>query len=434
MKTARIGLAAVAALLALALPAVAQANEVTKWNEIAVNTINAQPPLSSAPNAGAVFVAMVQGAVYGAVNAVDRHGKPYLINRSFPKASADAAAATAAYKVLSALFPSGALDTAYAVSLDGIDDGASRDQGIEVGTMAADAMLAEAHDGRAGQFGCTFVTPSAGLWQPLPSLTNPLLPACDPSSWVSNAKPFILNSPSQFRTAGPYALNSPEYAADYNEVKSLGKDDSTTRTPGETHAAAFWQTNPGVNYNALARRFVDQFGLGVSDSARLFAMLDLSAADTIINVWNDKYYYKFWRPITAIRQGDTDGNADTVRDLDWTPLFNPGLPASIGGVGPALITPPYPDHPSGATGYASASMHAFASFFGSDEMNTPFYLTSSRFPGEQRPFSRFSDVTNEILQARIWAGIHFRNPDTQAANLGRQVEQYIHETQFDFVP
>src|SRR5512132_3260763 len=234
MRGTRLGrLAVLGVAAALAAPAVAQANEVTKWNEIAVSTINAptQPTIVSAPPAGAVFVAMVQGAVYGAVNAVDRHGKPYLINRSFPKASADAAAATAAYKVLSALFPSGALDTAYAVSLDGIDDGASKDQGIEVGTMAADAMLAEGHDGRAGQFGCTFVTPSAGLWQPLPSLTNPLLPACDPSSWVSNAKPFILNSPSQFRTAGPYALNSPEYAADYNEVKLLGKDDSTTRTP-----------------------------------------------------------------------------------------------------------------------------------------------------------------------------------------------------------
>ena len=153
----RLGpLAVLATAVALAAPAVAQAaNEVTKWNEIAVNTINAptQPPIVSAPPAGTVFVAMVQGAVYGAVNAVDRHGKPYLINRSFPKASADAAAATAAYKVLSALFPSGALDTAYAESLDGIAAGAAKDQGVAVGSMAADAMLAEGHDGRAGQFG-----------------------------------------------------------------------------------------------------------------------------------------------------------------------------------------------------------------------------------------------------------------------------------------
>jgi hypothetical protein len=340
------------------------------------------------------------------------------------------------------LFPSPALDTAYADSLDGIDDGASKDNGIEVGTMAAAAMLAEGHDGRAGQFGCAFVTPSPGVWQPLPGPSGAA--ACDPSSWVSNAKPFILNSPSQFRTAGPYALTSPEYAADYNEVKEIGSLTSATRMAWQTHAAAFWQTNPAANYNALARRFVAQFGLGVTDSARLFAMLDLSAADAIINAWNDKYYYKFWRPITAIRRGNTDGNDDTDAEATWTPLFSAGFPTGpvsppfpdpipIGGVGGPLGTPPYPDHVSGATAYASASMHALASFFATDVMSTGFFLTSGRYPGEQRLFSRFSDVTNEILEARIWAGIHFRNADVQAADLGRDVEQYIHETQFDFV-
>ena len=446
MKGARLGwLAALAAAVALAVPTLAQAgNEVTKWNEIAVNTVNAQAPITSAPPAGAVFVAMVQGAVYGASNAVDRHGKPYLINRNFPKASADAAVATAAFRVLDAFFSAthhATLQAAYDASLNGIDDGAAKEQGIAVGAMAADAMLAEGHDGRAGQFGCTFVSPSPGVWQPLAGPTG--APACDPSSWVANAKPFILNSPSQFRSPPPYALNSPEYAVDYNEVKAIGSLTSATRTAAQTHAASFWQTNPAANYNALARRLVDQFGLDVSDSARLFAMLDLSAADAIINVWNDKYHYKFWRPITAIRQGDTDGNGDTLVDTGWTPLFSAGFPTSpplpasplpIGGVGGPLGTPPYPDHVSGATGYASASMHALASFFGSDVMSTGFFLTSGRYPGEQRLFSRFSDVTNEILEARIWAGIHFRKADVDAANLGGNVEQYIHETQFDFVP
>ena len=431
-----------AAAFVLAVPAVAHAgNEVTKWNEIAVNTVNAQPPITSQAQAGAVFVAMAQGAVYGAVNAVDRHGKPYLVNRSFPKASVDAAAATAAFRVLNTLFPSSTLQTAYTDSLAGIPGGAAKDQGIEVGTMAADAMLAQGHDGRAGQFGCAFVAPAPGVWQPLPNPANPLAPACDPASWVSNAEPFILNSPSQFRSAGPYALDSPEWAADYNEVKSLGRIDSATRTAAQTHAAVFWNTNPPANYNGLARRFIDQFHLGMTDSARLLALLDLSGADAIINAWNDKYHYRFWRPITAILQGNTDGRLDTVADPTWTPLFDPSLPFSptpvtpvpVGGIGPALITPPYPDHLSGATTYASASMHAFASFFGTDEMSEPFYLVSSRFPGEHREFTRFSDVTNEILEARIWAGIHYRNPDLQAANLGAQVEQYIHETQFDFV-
>jgi VCPO second helical-bundle domain len=421
--------AALAAVVALAVPALAQAgNEVTKWNEIAVSTVNAQPPLLSAPPAGAVFVAMVQGAVYGAVNAADRHGRPYLINRSFPKASPDAAAATAAYKVLSALFPSPALDSAYGASLTAIPD-KGEEQGKAVGEMAAAAMLAEGHDS-AVPIGCMFGTGAVGVWQPLPDALG--MPICDPTVWVANAKPFLLDSPSQFRTAGPYPVGSPEYAADFAEVKSLGRIDSTTRTPEQTHAAAFWQTNPAANYNALARRLVDQFSLDVSDSARLFAMLDLSAADAIINAWNDKYHYNFWRPITAIRRAD-DGNPATVPDPTWTPLFSAGFPTSpplpasplpVGGVGGPLGTPPYPEHPSGAITYASASMHALASFFGTDEMT--FYATSGRFPGEQRTFNRFSDLTNEVLEARIWAGIHYRNADVQAANLGREVERYIH--------
>jgi hypothetical protein len=415
-------LAVLAAGVALAVPAVAQAgNEVTKWNEIAVNTVNAQPPITSSAQSGAVFVAMAQGAVYGAVNAVDRHGKPYLVNRSFPKASADASAATAAYRVLSALFPSGALDSAYAASLQGVPPGKSKDQGIEVGAAAAEAMLAEGHDGRA-VIGCTFGSGAAGEWTPLAGPTGPL---CDPAAWPAFAKPFVLSSPSQFRTSGPYDLASAQWAADFNEVKSLGAVDSTTRTADQTHAAAFWQTNPAANYNGLARRFIDQFQLDASDSARLLAMIDLAAADAIINAWNDKYHYRFWRPITAIRFAD-DGNPATQSDPTWTPLFNPALPVAIAGIGPALITPPYPDHVSGATAYASASMHAFASFFGTDDMAMPFFLTSSRFPTDQRFFTRFSDVTNEILEARIWAGIHYRNADVQAAELGREVERYVH--------
>jgi vanadium-dependent haloperoxidase-like protein len=432
MKAARFSrLAVLCGVLALAVPAVAQANEVTKWNEIAVNTINAQPPLTSAPNAGSVFIAMVQGAVYGAVNAVDRHGKPYLVNRSFPKASADAAAATAAFRVLYTLFPNAALQTAYGDSLAGIPNGAAKDQGIQVGEMAAAAMLAEGHDSRT-VIGCTFGSGLAGVWEPLAGPDG--LPVCDPTPWVANAKPFVVESASQFRTAGPYPLDSAAYAADFNEVKSLGAWNSATRTIFQTHAAVFWQTNPGANFNGIARRFVDELSLDVPDSARLFALLDLSAADALINAWNDKYYWNFWRPITAIRKADIDGNPATFRDTTWKPLFDVSVtdPAIIGvGPPPLLSTPPYPEHPSGATTYASASMHAFETFFGTDDMT--FYATSSRFPGEQRVFHRFSDLTNEVLEARIWAGIHFRNADVQAANLGGEVEDYVHTHQFAFV-
>jgi hypothetical protein len=421
MNPRRLGRIAVLALaVALAAPAVASANEVTKWNEIAVNTVNAQPPIASAPPAGAVFVAMVQGAVYGAVNAVDRHGRPYLVSRSYPKASAEAAAATAAFRVLDTLFPAqhATLQAAYDASLAGVANGPRKAAGIEVGTMAADAILAEGHDGRV-PIPCAFGTFVPGMWQPLPGPTGP---ACDPSPWVKDAVPFLVESGSQFRTPGPLALASAAYAAEVNEVKSLGSLTSTTRTPAQSHAAAFWQTNPAANYNAIARRFADQLSLDLSDSARLFAMLDLGAADAIITTWADKYHYNFWRPWAAIRQADTDGNPATVADPSWKPMFDPTLDPAIGGVGPPLGAPPYPDHPSGATAYASASMNALAAFFGTDEM--PFFATSSRFPGEQRAFTRFSDLTSEVLEARIWAGIHFRTADVQAADLGREIVRY----------
>jgi hypothetical protein len=431
MKPRRLGrlaaLGVALAAIAFAVPAVASANEVTKWNEITVNTVNMQTPITSAPNAGSIFIAMSQGAVYGAVNAVERHGRPYLVKRSYPHGSPEAAAATAAYRVLNSLFPAqhDALLLAYNESLAGIPDGTAKTTGIHVGTLAADAMLDQGHDGRM-PITCTFGSGLPGEWTPLPDANgNPL---CDPAAWVKDAVPFLVNSALQFRTAGNLALSSPEYADEFNEVKTIGSLNSNTRTPAQSHQAAFWQTNPGVNYNAMARRFVSQFSLDVSDSARLFAMLDLSAADALITTWSDKYARNFWRPITAIRRADIDGNPDTEADPTWKPMFDPALDPSIGGIGPALITPPYPDHPSGANAYASASMHAFASFFGTDVMT--FYATSSRFPGEQRVFHRFSDVINEMIDARVYAGIHFRAPDVQSANLGRLVERYIHKHQF----
>jgi hypothetical protein len=336
--------------------------------------------------------------------------------------------ASAAFRVLDGTFPAQhpALQAAYDTSLAGIPDGSSKDQGIDVGRMAADAMLAEGHFNPI-VVPCVFGS-GPGAWQPLIGPTGPL---CDPTPWVANAVPFLVQGADQFRTAGPYALNSAAYAADVNEVEAIGSLNSTIRTPEQTHIAAFWQSNPAPNYNALARRFAGEQSLSTRDSALLFAMIDLNAADAIINVWNDKYHWRFWRPMAAIRNADTDDNPGTTKDGSWTPLFDPSLPASIGGVGPALITPPYPDHPSGATGYASATMHAFESFFGTNEMT--FYVTSSRFPGEKLYFNRFSDLTNQVLNARIWAGIHFRNPDEQAENLGRAVEAYTHRHQFAFV-
>jgi hypothetical protein len=157
------------------------------------------------------------------------------------------------------------------------------------------------------------------VWQPLQGPTGPL---CDPTPWVAHAVPFLVQSADQFRTKGPYPLTSAAYAKDVNEVEDIGALNSSTRTPEQTHIAAFWQTNPAVNYNALGRRFVDQQSLSTRDSALLFAMIDLTAADAIINAWNDKYFWHFWRPMAAIRNADTDDNPGTVKDGSWTPMFD----------------------------------------------------------------------------------------------------------------
>ena len=392
--------------VALAAPETPQANEVTNWNAIAQSTVLAQPPNTSAPPASAVFMAMVQGAVYGAVNAIDRRHRPYLVLRRVKRASKEAAVATAAFGVLDALFPAqhDMLQTQYDTSLAAIPEGKLKQAGINVGNAAADAMLAEGHDGRLGPIP-PLPPDGPGYWEPL---VVGGIPQLDPSPWVAMAQPFLVRSSSQFRTAGPNALTSAAYTQDFNEVKEIWGLDSTTRTPEQTHISIFWQSNPAGNWNAVARRFAEDPSrpLDVTDSALLFAMMDLTAADAQINCWNDKYYWGFWRPIAAIREADTDGNPATEPDPDWTPRF----------------TPPYPDHPSGALCFNSSSLHALQAFFGTDEMT--FYVTSLQFPGEQRYFDRFSDVISELIEARIWGGLHFRTADVQAAMLGEKVARY----------
>jgi hypothetical protein len=413
---ATAGVASNTGSVALAEPETPQANEVTNWNAIAQSTILAQPPNASAPAAAVVFMGMVQGAVYGAVNAIDRRHREYLVLRRVdPTASKVAAVATAAFRVLDTLFPQqhAALQAQYETSLAPIPEGAPKEAGIDIGTTAADAMLAEGHDGRSGPIP-PLPPDGPGYWEPLNG-------ELDPSPWVALARPFLIESSSQFRTPGPNALTSAAYTADFNEVKELGDVDSDTRTQEQTHVATFWQSNVAATWNGLARRLAEdppgpRPPLDIDDSALLFAMLDLTAADAVINCWNDKYYWGFWRPIAAIREADTDGNPATEPDPSWQPLF----------------TPPYPEHPSGHLCASSSSLHALQAFFGTDEVT--FYVTSSRFPSEQRYFDRFSDAISELIEARIWAGLHFRTADVQGARLGEQVARYTRLHWFQPLP
>jgi len=433
---ALVALVAVLAPIAPAAPAApapasaAPVNEVINWNRIAADTLLAFPPAAGgAPPALQINMGMTHGAVYDAVNAIEPRYRPYLLATRFdPMASQEAAAATAAYRVLSSVvstvpatiaFPNrasllDALATHYATSLAAIPDTPLRTAGIAAGNAAADAMIA-ARQGD-GRFGPSPWVPNSdpGHWQP--QLNPDGTPMLDPTPWVGGVRPFLMQSSSQFRTDGPQALSSDGWAQDFNEVKALGSLNSTARTPEQTHMALFWQTSVPPMWNAVARKLAadPDRAVDVADSALLFAMLNLSAADAAINCWNDKYYWDFWRPGQAIREADRDGNPATEPDGSWT----------------ALLTAPYPEHPSGHLCLDGAHLEVLQTFFGTDKIR--FGVTSSRFPGETRYFDRFSQPLKEIIDARIWAGLHFRTADVQAQSLGRKVAHYM--TQHYFQP
>jgi hypothetical protein len=410
-------------LVTLASPPAARADAVTDWNAIASNSIvqtAGQPPQVSS-----LSFAMVQGAVYDAVNAIDRGYRPYLVQPpSQPTDSKEAAAATAALRVLvgfadlPGLFPAQlpTLQPQYDAYIANLPDNppGSRAAGIAIGETTARAMLeVRLNDGRFG--------PPAVLYPPAPGIWRPTPPnfANDPASWLGNVRTFIVPNAEMLRTDGPNALTSDDYAEDVNEVKELGSLISTTRTADETDAAIFWQDHAHALFNRLFRALAASQNLNIVESARLFAMENLAAADASIGCWNDKYYWQFWRPITAIREADTDGNPDTEADPTWLPLFDPTTPVCNP---PPLVTPPFPDHPSGHACNTSAFVHTLRNFFGTDRIAVSVFSNKSC---TWRSFDRFSDMLKEVIDARVWGGIHFRTADTQGAVLGRKVAHYL---------
>ena len=394
--------AALAAVAALTAPAVGSADTVTQWNQNAANALYvtaAQPP-----NVSVLHMAMVQGAVYDAVNAIDGGREGYLLTSrvATPTDSKDAAAATAAYKVLVSIVPiqQPALQALYNASLAGIPDGTAKTRGIAVGDAAAAAMIAaRTADGRFGTPGfLTGTTP--GAWRPvLPAFGN------DPNAWTKDVKPFLLERASQFRSSGPYDLDSRKYARDFAEVKAMGSASSTTRTADQTQAALYWAENPPRTWNRIFNSLSMARGLSLSDNARLFAELYLTAADALIAMWDEKAHYSFWRPITAIREAHTDGNDATTRDENWLPL---------------VANPPYPEHPSGHLGLSGSICKTLQQFFGTDKLE----WSDTNVAGRTRSYSRVSDAVEEIVDLRVWSGLHFRKADEDAERIGRRIAKY----------
>jgi hypothetical protein len=405
-------------LLVLGSPGRATADAVIDWNTTAANAAFAAGLDNSAgcvdPLHESRMFAMMHVAIHDALNAIDRRSEPYAFDAQAPAGtSPEAAVAAAAHDVLVALFPQlppepgfttaaaiDLVDAAYTAALAAIPDTPAKAQGILIGQAAAAAILALRNgDGSDTTFlDFTYVPgPNPGDFQFIPGLPFAAAPG-----W-GNVTPFVLTSSSQYRPKATYALTSKKYAADFNEVKSLGAVDSTTRTAEQTEIALFWVEGSPQGWNRIARTVSVQHGLDLWQNARLFGLLNLASADAYIADFENKYFYEFWRPITAIRAADTDGNPDTVADPTWDSLVG---------------TPPAPDYPSGHSGQGGAMSEVLARFFG-DKVS--FSTTATTVPGVTRSFTSFSEAAVENGNSRIYVGFHFRHAVTEGIKLGSKV-------------
>ncbi|MGY4770013.1 vanadium-dependent haloperoxidase [Kribbella sp. CWNU-51] len=371
---------------------------ITQWNAIAGRTIyteNATPvPV------GSLYYAFASLAVYDAVVAIEGRYEPYIKQPKVRgRASSEAAAATAAYDVLRYYFPASAanLATDYAASLATIPDGRAKARGTEVGRHAAETLIrARADDGRGATIQLT-VTPAPGVWRPTPDAFAPML-----APWLGFVVPLALRSPTQFRLPGPYPITSKAYARDFAEVKAKGALVGSTRTAAQTETALFWNANAVLQYQTALREQVIARGMNITDSARAFALLSTSIADALIACWRSKYDYAYWRPITAIRLADTDGNPATKPDATWMSLVQ---------------TPPYPDYVSGHASGTGAATGTFSYLFGARSINLDI---SSSVTGTTRHYDSAAALDAETMNARIWLGIHFRKAMTDANRLGHR--------------
>jgi len=387
----------IAAVLA-GLGRTASADVVSDWNAMAVASGYAAGLL---PPAHMRNVALVHVALFDAINSIAPRYTPYRVRLpAEPGTSRDAAAAAAAHFLLIRMYPGQAkeLDALLQSSLSGVPNGQSRERGMQLGEQVAAAILAErkADGSEAPNTYRPFTTP--GTYVPT------LFPIA--TSWGS-VKPFALKTGSQFRPAGPYALTSSQWTADYNEVKRMGAKTGSQRSAEQTEIARFWEyTGPGT-YNPVVRQVAAAKQLQLSESARLFALVAMAGADAMIAVMDAKYAYNFWRPVTAIRNGDLDGNDATDRDPAWEPF---------------ITTPMHPEYPCAHCITQAAVATVLEAEFGNAVPTIT--LTSPTAPGASRHYVRLSDYVAEVVNARVYDGVHYRISGEVGAAMGRQIGAY----------
>jgi len=393
------------------------ADAIADWNAIteqAVKTAHHAPPVA------ALDFAIVHLAIYDAVESIDRRYDPYHTLVPGATGSLSAAAARAGHDVLVGLFPgqSTTLDAEYLnfLAANGIDP---LDPGTAVGAQVASAMLAlRSNDGRFPLNPPPFLGNTAiGQWRPTPSLLPGPPPSFAPglTPWVASVTPFTMKDNSQFRVDPPPDLTSDEWAADYNEVQSVGSLFSTTRTPEQTEIGYFWaDSGPVLWQNAL--RFISRTYLSdTGDAARMYALAEASLADGQIACWESKYFYNFWRPITAIRLGDQDGNPQTLVDPNWQPLIN---------------TPNFPEYPSGHASTSGAITRVLELFFGTDVLTFQMTTTNPNALQKTRTFTSFSEAEDQVIDARVYVGIHYRTSDRTARAQGLRVANWVFKNSF----
>jgi hypothetical protein len=380
---------------------------VLDWNGLAAQLIVGPGGANKVPPLGLVDLAIVHTAIYGAVNAVEGFPfAPYGVQPSVTTpASAEAAAARAGRDVLLALYPSRSADieALYASSLAAVPDGPAEANGIDVGQQAAAGILAlRANDGRNA--GTPIVEPAEapGVWiRTPPGFLAPQAP------WAGAINPWTLNSPDQFRPEPPLELDSDTWVRDYNEVQALGPGTDSTRTAEQTNIARFWADQPMLQWNRAWRGISTGAGLSVQDNARFFAMLATASSDSLIACWEAKYHYMFWRPVTAIRAGG--GNPALTDDPSWLGL---------------VPTPNHPEYPAAHGCFSGASVETLSYFFRTDDLT---FTITSNFAGVTTPvrtYSSFSQALQEVADARIYGGMHYRSSTHQGAIVGKQVSHF----------
>jgi hypothetical protein len=375
---------------------------IAEWNAIAVSTLASDP--TKKPQETFLYTGFVQAAVYDAVVGIRGRYEPYSF-KGHPgrHASATAAAVAAAHKILVTYAPNAtaALDASYAASLSAIPASSAKTRGIDFGTRSADHLIAmRVNDGRNGPALFT-AAPAPGVWRPTPPANLAMF-----VPWMGSVTPLLVRSAAQFDPGPPPAMSSAQYARDFNEVKSLGASTGSARTAEQTATALFFSGNAAVQFNAAMTDLIGARHLGIVDTARMYAAVDMSMADAVISVWYTKLKYGFWRPITAINLADTDPNPDTQATPAWTPL---------------LTTPPYPEYVSGYSGVVGAFARALTETLGTRHVDVT--LISTAVPGVTRHYDALAAV-GVVVDARVWLGIHFRFADTRGAAIGQRVADY----------